>query len=95
MPGALVILAVFAAIAVVAWLAAWTYLRNPANHNPREDYRQLQRHAAWLEQRLDQARQEHWGSEMINRLSNELGDACQQLGRTRGGVLFDRAARHR
>lgn len=95
MPGALVILAVFAAIAVVAWVAAWTHLRNPANHNPREDYRQLQRHAAWLEQRLDQARREHWGSDMIIRLSNELGDACQQLGRTRGGVLPERSARQR
>lgn len=95
MPGTIVLLALVLAIAILAWVAAWSHTRNPENHNPREDYRQLQRHAAWLEQRLDQARREHWGSEMIGRLSQELGEACQQLGRTRGGVIQDRSARPR
>lgn len=87
MPGALPILAVFGVAGVIAWLAAWSYARNPDNHDPREEFRQLQRHAAWLEQRLDLARREHWGAEMIARLSDQLGAACRELGRARGGVI--------
>lgn len=87
MPGALPILAVFAVVALVAVVAAWLHARNPANYDPREDFRELQRHAAWLEQRLDLARREHWGAQMITHLSNELGDACRLLGQARGGVI--------
>ena len=87
MPGALVILGVFLTIGVVAWLAAWRHTRDPANDDPREDYRQLQRHAAWLEERLDRARREHWGPHMVTSLARQLGEACEQLAAARGGVI--------
>jgi hypothetical protein len=87
MPGALPILVVLVVVAILAWLAAWNHTRNPANRDPREDFRQLQRHAAWLEQRLDTARREHWGGEMIAQLSDQLGAACRDLAQARGGVI--------
>ncbi len=89
------ILAAALAIAVVAWFAAWRSARSPRRPDPREEYRQLQRHAAWLEQRLDLARRERWDREMILRLSHQLGVACRQLARARGGVLERRASRVR
>jgi hypothetical protein len=95
MPGALPILIVAIAIGLAAWIAALVHTRNPAHHDPREDYRRLQRHAAWLEQRLDQARRERWGAAMINGLSDQLGKACQQLARARGGVIHRKSARVR
>jgi hypothetical protein len=95
MPGALPILAFVILVALVCWVAAWTHTRNAANHDPREDYRRLQRHAAWLEQRLDVARRERWGPEMIASLSRQLGVACQQLARARGGVLKRKRGRVR
>ena len=95
MPAALVFFSMSVVIAVSAWLAAWRHTRNPSNQDPREDYRQLQRHAAWLEQRLDVARRERWSPEMIASLSAQLGDACQQLARARGGVIDSRMARVR
>jgi hypothetical protein len=95
MPGTLVILSVMAVIAIAAWLAAWTHTRDPANHDAREDFRRLQRHAAWLEQRLDLARREKWGAEMITSLSIQLGEACHELSRARGGVIERTSARVR
>jgi hypothetical protein len=87
MPGLMPILAVALVVAVTAWLAAWRQTSGRARRNPREEYRQRQRHAAWLEQRLDQARRERWDPEMIATLSNQLGVACRQLARARGGMI--------
>ena len=94
MPGALPILALFVVVVIIAWLAAWHHARNPSHHDPREDFRQLQRHAAWLEQRLDLARREHWSVEMIARLSNDLGVACREVAQARGGVIKRRKRRN-
>ncbi|MEY4940942.1 MAG: hypothetical protein RIQ93_2677 [Verrucomicrobiota bacterium] len=93
MPGAVVILGLFITIALVAWMAAWAHTRDPSNRDPREDYRQLQRQTAWLEQRLDLARREKWSPEMIQSLEQKLGAACDQLGRARGGILVPRPVR--
>lgn len=93
MPGAVFILGLFIAAALVACVAAWFHTRNPANHDPREDYRQLQRQAAWLEQRLDLARRERWAPEMIMDLEQKLGAACDQLAHARGGIIDRRLAR--
>jgi hypothetical protein len=66
-------------IGLIAWIAAWWYTRKSANVGPRDEIRRLQNHAAWLEQRLDIARQERWDREMINNLSDQLGAACREL----------------
>jgi hypothetical protein len=89
MPGLFPVLIALVMLALVAWLAAWRYVRNPQNCDPREDFRVLQRHAAWLEQRLDVARRERWDAEMIKRLSDELGVACNELSHARCGVVID------
>jgi hypothetical protein len=89
------ILAIVFVLAVAAWFSAWSHATRPLRRNPREKYRQLQRHAAWLEQRLDQARRERWDPEMIRTLSNQLGVACRQLARARGGILVPPASRVR
>lgn len=93
MPGILPLLALALVAAIVAWFVAWRHTRS--HYDPREEYRRLQRHAAWLENRLDQARREKWGAEMITRLSQQLGDACQKLGRARGGVIHRKRTRVR
>lgn len=93
MPGTLPIFAVLAVVFLAAWLGAWCYTRDPVHHDPREDFRKLQRQAAWLEQRLDIARREHWDADMIARLSDELGVACRELAGARGGVI-DRKTQH-
>lgn len=95
MPGALVILGLLIVVAIAAWIAAWCQTRDPSRNDPREEFRQLQRHAAWLEQRLDLARRERWNSDMIADLSRQLGDACQQLSQARGGVIASKLARTR
>jgi hypothetical protein len=86
MPGLMPLLAVALIVAVAAWFLAWHHTRRITRPNPREEYRQLQRHASWLEQRLDQARRERWDPEMITTLSNQLGVACRQLNRLRNGI---------
>jgi hypothetical protein len=88
-------LGISAAIGIIAWIAAVLHLRNPVNHDPRADFRQLQRHAAWLEERLDRARREHWDPLMITSLSNQLGDACRRLAEARHGVIETKSARVR
>lgn len=93
MPGAVIILGVFVVIALVACIMAWAHTRNPANRDPREDYRQLQRQAEWLEQRLDVARRERWSAEMIRSLEQQLGAACDHLAHARGGVMDPRLVR--
>ena len=87
MPGVLPIIAVLAVVFFAAWLSAWCYTRNPIHHDSREEFRKLQRQAAWLEQRLDIARREHWNADMIARLSDDLGVACRALASARGGVI--------
>jgi hypothetical protein len=72
-------------IGVIAWLAAWWFTRKP-RLSPREELRRLRNHAAWLEQRLDLARQERWDCEMIVGLSDQLGTACQELADAQRGA---------
>lgn len=75
------ILFVASVIALVSGMAAWWYVERPANYHPRNELMRLRNHAAWLEQRLDLARRERWGHDMIVSLSEQLGVACQQLAR--------------
>ncbi|MGH7947257.1 MAG: LapA family protein [Opitutaceae bacterium] len=72
-------------IGLIAWLAAWWCTRGSKNVSPRDEMGRLRNHAAWLEQRLDTARQERWDREMILCLSDQLGAACHELARAQGG----------
>lgn len=71
-------------VALAAWVAAWLYTRSSAKPTARDELQRLRNHAAWLEQRLDTARQERWDRDMIVSLSNQLGAACEELARARG-----------
>ena len=84
MPATLILLPAVT-IGLIAWLVAWLFTRE-ARPSPRDEIRRLQNHAAWLEQRLDTARQERWDREMIISLSDQLGAACEQLERARRGT---------
>jgi hypothetical protein len=81
MPATFIFLPAFV-IGVVAWLAAWWYTHRNLN-SPRDEIERLTNHAAWLEQRLDIARQERWDRGMIVSLSDQLGVACHELRRAR------------
>jgi hypothetical protein len=83
MPASLIILPAVV-VALAAWLAAWLYTRSSAKPTARDELQRLRNHAAWLEQRLDTARQERWDPEMIVSLSNQLGVACEELSRAQG-----------
>ena len=78
MPVTLILLPA-ALIGLVAWIAAWWHTRNAAGRRQRDEIARLRNRAAWLEQRLDQARQERWDPPMIVALSDQLGTACQEL----------------
>ena len=73
-------------IGVIAWFTAWCYTRSRRADTPREQVQRLRNHAAWLEQRLDTARQERWDREMINALADQLGVACEELGRAQNSA---------
>ena len=81
MPATLILLPAVV-VGVIAWLAAWWYTRNSTG-SPRDEIQRLRNHAAWLEQRLDVARQERWDRAMIVNLSDQLGTACNTLARAR------------
>jgi hypothetical protein len=81
MPATLILLPAVV-IGVIAWLAAWWYARN-STATPRDEIQRLRNHAAWLEQRLDVARQERWDHAMIVGLSDQLGTTCDALARAR------------
>lgn len=78
MPEALVVLGVLA-VALISWLGAWLHTRNPANTNPAEEAARLREHVAWLEQRLEVARRENWGGEMVAGIAAELSTTSRQL----------------
>lgn len=71
MPEALAIL-VIVVVAVAAWIGAWVHARNPANYNVRHEIERLHYQAGWLQERLEVARRENWGGEMIANLEAEL-----------------------
>ena len=72
-------------IALIAWTAAWWFTRKSRPETRRDEIERLRRHAIWLEQRLDTARRERWGREMIVSLSQQLGLACEDLARAQEG----------
>lgn len=81
MPEALAVVAVFV-VAVVAWLGAWLHARDPANTNAGAEMERLRHHAVWLQQRLEVARREGWGEEMVTNLADELNSTARQLEQT-------------
>jgi hypothetical protein len=82
MPEAFVVMAVFA-ISVAAYVNGVIKSRDPSLRSPERERQRLQRHAEWLEMRLDTARREKWGVEMTTAISTELGATLQELGRPR------------
>jgi hypothetical protein len=81
-------------IGVIVWIVAWWYTRRLANRNQRDEIKRLRNRAAWLEQRLDRARQERWDRAMILGLSDQLGTACQDLADVRHGRRRSLSAQH-
>lgn len=71
MPEALAILAVFG-VAGAAYVSAWLYARDPANHKPHEERVRLDQRHAWLNERLQTARRENWSADMVSDLTKEL-----------------------
>ena len=78
MPEAFAVLAVVV-VAIAAWIGAWMQARNPANHDSRQEQVRLQHHYAWLQERLEVARRENWGGEMVGGLADELEATARQL----------------
>ena len=80
MPEALAVVAV-AVVTIVAWFGAWMHTRNPANYKPHDEIARLRQRAVWIQQRLEVAQRERWGSDMIATLLDELGATAEQLAR--------------
>ena len=80
MPEALAVVAVLV-VTLIAWVGALLHARDPANHNGAAEVARLRHHAAWLEQRLERAQREGWGSDMIRPLSDEIAAVSAQLQR--------------
>jgi hypothetical protein len=85
MPATFILLPAFV-IGIIAWVAAWWFTRTSPSDSQRNELQRLRNHALWLEQRLDIARRERWDREMILTLSDQLGDACNELACARRGT---------
>jgi hypothetical protein len=82
MPEALAIVAIVV-VALAAWIGALLHTRNPANYNAVREAERLRQHAAWLEQRIEVAQREKWGSHMLEPLTAELRTTSNALARVR------------
>lgn len=74
-----------AAVGLVLWATARHYLRRFNRPQPQNEIQRLTSYAAWLEHRLDTARQERWDRLVILHLSEQLGAACEELARAQNG----------
>jgi hypothetical protein len=83
MPEVLVIIVV-PIIAAVIYVMLWIRSRDPALHDPREEFARLQRQVGWLEERLAMARREKWGGEMVAGIETELTVTAAQLAKAGG-----------
>lgn len=82
MPEALAIFAVFAVIA-----ASFIGARQHAGHgatDPRREIERLQHQERWLRQRLERAKRENWGSEMIAGFAKDLESTSRELAEAAG-----------
>jgi hypothetical protein len=80
MPEAFAVLVVFV-ISVAAYLGALSTARDPSRQNVAEDLATLRQQHAWLQQRLDLARRENWGEEMVGNLEVKLVETTRQIAR--------------
>lgn len=80
MPEALAVVAVFV-VTVVAWVGAWLHARNPANQNVHDEIARLRQHVGWIEQRIELAERERWGTDMVATLMDEKAAAAEHLAR--------------
>ena len=78
MPEALAILFILI-VAGGVYLYAWVQARNPARRNAAEDQARLERHEAWLRQRLELAKRERWGADMVRSIEAELLTTRERL----------------
>ena len=78
MPEALAVLFVFT-VAAGVYVYAWLQAKNPSRQNAGQDQARLERHEAWLQHRLEIARRENWGADMIHSLEADLREAQQRL----------------
>ena len=83
MPEAFAVLFVFV-VAVASYIAAKLMERDPAQRNVRADLVRLQQQRIWLQQRLEQAREESWDPEMHERIAAELAEVDVQLAMVTG-----------
>lgn len=72
-----------AAAGIALWVTARHYFRKRSSQRPQGEVQRLTNYAAWLEHRLDTARQERWDRLVILNLSEQLGTACEELARAK------------
>ena len=85
MPEAFAIVAVFV-VAVVVYVGAWLQSRDPRKRNAAEELAQLRQHHGWLRERLEVARRERWGEEMVTQLAAEHEALSRRLAEKTGGA---------
>jgi len=78
MPEALAILFILV-VAGGVYLYARVQAGNPARRNADEDRARLERHEAWLRQRLELAERERWGADMVRGIESELHTTRERL----------------
>ena len=83
MPEVLVIIVV-PIIAAVIYVTMWIRSRDPALHDPREQFARSQRQVSWLEERLAMARREQWGGEMVASIAAEFETTTLELAKAIG-----------
>jgi alkylation response protein AidB-like acyl-CoA dehydrogenase len=91
MPASLILFAC-ATIGIAVWTTLRHYARKVKSSDPAGYFQRLHQHAAWLELRLDTARQERWDRKKILSLSDQLGATCEELARVKGGSFRNTTA---
>lgn len=81
-----VVLFIFPAILGLVWIYALVLKRQQGEPTVRDEIHRLRNRTAWLNDRLEKARREGWGVDMIAPILDDLADTRSKLARIDGNT---------
>lgn len=81
-----VVLFIFPAILGLVWIYALVLKRQQGEPTVRDEIHRLRNRTTWLNDRLEKARREGWGVDMIAPILDDLADTRSKLARIDGNT---------